>query len=355
MSTSTTVIFLLDILALKDLSNKNINSIKIKKVEELIKTLYSKINSTFQIDEEQYLKLSKIYKSKTSNELDKIQRNRMKHIARTLINYLETGEDSLEELSDEADKVISTLNKAYRFIIDSTKDGLKEILEEPLQENEVQKLKNDFSRNANIEIATLFISTGRSKEDFCNRTFISQSRLNRALKYILNLDDEKLEELKNKIIISEMELENEISLVEKVMMHYNRREKNISLIELQSLTRLSISGILKELKERNSPAHEKLKDMFFEYQNKLSLQQISFEEVRKTKTIINGREMTDEDHDIIENFIRDNKYPEQRAIYGCVKEAYFKGTLDLLKREHLKRCVLMKFNIIEKPKQKIYK
>ena len=354
MNTLTTVIFLLDILSLKEMSKKTLTNIQIKKIENLIKVFYSKTNNESPIVEPEYLELYRIYKSKNQDEEDRLRRNAMKAIAKDIVEYLSTGTDN-KTLENEDDKVVSSLNKAYKFIVESTQDSLNEIMNEHLEEKDIQNLKSDFSKNANIEIARLYLLSGNSKEEFCIKTFITQARLNRALVYVLSSDDEKLEELKKNIFDKEMALEEELHLIEQVLMNYNRKEKNITLIELQSLTNLTISGLLKELRERKSKAYEKLKEMYYEYQNKMTLQPIHFDAVRNTRTIINGREMTEEDHLIIENFIKENKYPEQRAIYAYVKDAYLKGTLDSLKRDVLKDKVLTKFNITEKPKEKCHK
>ena len=354
MNTLTTVIFLLDILSLKEMNKKNLTNIQIKKIENLIKVLYSKTNNTQPIVEAEYLELYRIYKSKNTDEEDRLRRNAMKEMAKDIVEYLNTG-ISNKTLENNDDKVVESLNKAYKFIIESIQDSLHEIINEHLEEKDIQNLKSDFSKNANIEIARLYVLSKATKEEFCIKTFITQARLNRALAYVLSSNDENLQELKEKIFANEIALEEELHLIEQVLMNYNRREKNITLIELQSLTALTLSALLKELRERKSKAYDKLKEMYYEYQNKMTLQPINFEAVRNTRTIINGREMTEEDHMIIENFIKENKYPEQRAIYAYVKDAYLKGNLDSLRREVLKEKVLTKFNILEKPKEKCHK
>ena len=51
MNTLTTVIFLLDILSLKEMSKKTLTNIQIKKIENLIKVFYSKTNNESPIVE----------------------------------------------------------------------------------------------------------------------------------------------------------------------------------------------------------------------------------------------------------------------------------------------------------------
>ena len=113
--------------------------------------------------------------------------------------------------------------------------------------------------------------------------------------------------------------------------------------------------MLRELRERKSPMYDKLKEFFYEYHTRNSLQPIYFNQLRNTKTIINGRVLTQEDYDNIEKFIKDNYYPDQRSIYTAVKYAYVNGCLELLEREKLKRRVMNKFNLYEEQVQKRYK
>ena len=87
----------------------------------------------------------------------------------------------------------------------------------------------------------------------------------------------------------------------------------------------------------------------------MRLKPVSFEQIRNTKTIINGRELTNEDFDIIEDFIDRNNYLQQNAIYTYVREAYLKGNIEEVNRENLKRRVLERFNIKEKDKVKNHK
>ena len=184
---------------------------------------------------------------------------------------------------------------------------------------------------------------------------ISEKRLERALKYVLQSEDETLKSLKDSVVESEIEEEQELELVEQVLANYNRREKNISIIEFQALSKLTLTTVLRRLREKNSPVLEKALDLFYEYHNRLRLKPVSFEQIRNTKTIINGRELTNEDFDIIEDFIDRNNYLEQNAIYTYVREAYLKGNIEEVNRENLKRRVLERFNIKEKDKVKNHK
>lgn len=355
MNTLTAVIFLLDILPIKEELKGILNNIQKKKIENLINTFYTKVRKETEINEEEYLNFYKIYRSRRTNEINKKRQEKVREIIEKLILFLETGRVTEKTTNEENDEVINKFNNAYHFITDALKENVKSILEEPLKDKDVEKLKTDSSKNAQIWMAKLYIESKKSKEEFCAKHFITQQRLNKALSYILNSTDENLDDLKNQVLISEMELELEVSLVEEIMKHYNRREKNINLIEFQSLTKLTVSGMLKELRERNSSAYEKLKEFYYEYQNRFSLQPIYFEQVRTTRTIVNGKEMTNEDHDIIEKFIKDNNYPEQRGIYSAVKDAYLKGNIESLRRDALKQQVLEKFNMNEKRLQKSYK
>ena len=88
MNTLTTVIFLLDILSLKEMSKKTLTNIQIKKIENLIKVLYSKTNNTSSIVEAEYLELYRIYKSKNTDEEDRLRRNAMKEMAKDIVEYL---------------------------------------------------------------------------------------------------------------------------------------------------------------------------------------------------------------------------------------------------------------------------
>jgi hypothetical protein len=355
MSTLTTVIFLLDVLSYKDELKKNLNNIQLSKIETLINVFYQKLKENFQIDEEQYLQLYKLYKSRRINEINKKRQDALKITVENIKYFLETACERKELPNKENDEIINYCNCAYNFIIKTLKESIKNILEEEIQEKDVEKLKFDNSKNAHIQMAKQFILSKKSKEEFTTKHFITQERLNRSLQYVLNLDDDNLNELKNSIIQSELELEEEVFLAEQLLFQYNRKEKNIKLIEFQALTKLTLPGMLKELGKRKSYAYDKCKDFYYEYQNRYCLQPIYYEQARNTKTTINGRVMTAEDHDIIEKFIKDNNYPEQREIYATVKAAYFKGNIDTLQRDKLKRSVLEKFNLVEKEPTKYYK
>lgn len=353
MDTLTTVVFLLDVLETKPELKRKLHKKQIEKLENLIKTLYRKINTNINHDE--YLALYNIHRSKLNSEKN---HDRKLYIIETInrIKYLLTTGEELESTQvDSTDEVIITLNKAYEFISQALKESITEIINTPVTERDIQNFKSDMSENASIEIIRLYLKSGKTKEQFCEMTFISLFRLNKAIEFILSTNDEKLAELQEKVLEKEEERESEIALIEQVMLNYNRKIKNISLIEFQSLSSQSINHTLAILKERKSIAYPYLNELYKEYQNRLRLTPFSFKSIREMKTIINGKPMTDEDHDTIEQFFKENNYPNQRAIYTYVREAYLKGDLESVRRDNLKRTVLDRFGLTEKPKEKIHK
>lgn len=352
MDILTTVVFLLDILELQGDFKKKLHKKQIEKLEHLIKVLYQKSNKN--INEDEYLALYSIHRSKINNEKTHARKYALIKTLERIKHLLITGEE-LEIKNESDDIVIKTLNQAYEYISSSVKDSVNEILAERLKEKDLQKLKCDMSENASLEIVRLYVETGKTKEEFCNKNFITFNRLNRALAFVLNSDDESLIDLKIQIYEKEVLREREIELIEQVMLNYNRREKNINLLEFQSLSSQTINRTLAVLKERESIAYPALNELYKEYQNRLRLQTFTFESMREMKTIINGVPMTDKDHDAIEQFFIENNYPQQRAIYTYVREAYLKGDLESVRRDNLKRTVLERFGIVEKPKEKIHK
>ena len=353
MDTLTTVVFLLDVLELQGDFKKKLYKKQIEKLEKLIKILYQKSNKN--INEEEYLSLYSIYRSKISCEKTKTRKIALLKTLERIRHLLITGKELESSEEDSTDVVINSLNQAYTFISNSVKEEVNEILSERLKEKDLQKLKCDMSENASIEIVRLYVETGKTKEEFCNKNFITFNRLNRALAFVLNSEDESLIDLKISIYEKEVLREREIELIEQVMLNYNRREKNINLLEFQSLSSQTINRTLAILKERESAAYPALNELYKEYQNRLRLQPFSFETMRETKTIINGVPMTEEDHAAIERFFKENNYPQQGAIYTYVREAYLKGNLESIRRDNLKRTVLERFGIVEKPKEKIHK
>lgn len=353
MDTLTTVVFLLDVLELQGDFKKKLHKKQIEKLEKLIKILYQKSNKN--INEEEYLSLYSIYRSKISCEKTKTRKIALLKTLERIRHLLITGKELESSEEDSTDVVINSLNQAYTFISNSVKEEVNEILSERLKEKDLQKLKCDMSENASIEIVRLYVETGKTKEEFCNKNFITFNRLNRALAFVLNSEDESLIDLKISIYEKEVLREREIELIEQVMLNYNRREKNINLLEFQSLSSQTINRTLAILKERESAAYPALNELYKEYQNRLRLQPFSFETMRETKTIINGVPMTEEDHDVIEQFFKENNYPQQGAIYTYVREAYLKGNIESIRRDNLKRTVLERFGIVEKPKEKIHK
>lgn len=353
MDTLTTVVFLLDVLELQGDFKKKLYKKQIEKLEKLIKILYQKSNKN--INEEEYLSLYSIYRSKISCKKTKTRKIALLKTLERIRHLLITGKELESSEEDSTDVVINSLNKAYTFISNSVKEEVNEILSERLKEKDLQKLKCDMSENASIEIVRLYVETGKTKEEFCNKNFITFNRLNRALAFVLNSEDESLIDLKISIYEKEVLREREIELIEQVMLNYNRREKNINLLEFQSLSSQTINRTLAILKERESAAYPALNELYKEYQNRLRLQPFSFETMREMKTIINGVPMTEEDHDAIEQFFKENNYPQQGAIYTYVREAYLKGNLESIRRDNLKRTVLERFGIVEKPKEKIHK
>lgn len=353
MDTLTTVVFLLDVLELQGDFKKKLHKKQIEKLEKLIKILYQKSNKN--INEEEYLSLYSIYRSKISCEKTKIRKIALLKTLERIKHLLITGKELESSEEDSTDVVINSLNQAYTFISNSVKEEVNEILSERLKEKDLQKLKCDMSENASIEIVRLYVETGKTKEEFCNKNFITFNRLNRALAFVLNSEDESLIDLKISIYEKEVLREREIELIEQVMLNYNRREKNINLLEFQSLSSQTINRTLAILKERESAAYPALNELYKEYQNRLRLQPFSFETMREMKTIINGVPMTEEDHAAIERFFNENNYPQQGAIYTYVREAYLKGNLESIRRDNLKRTVLERFGIVEKTKEKIHK
>lgn len=349
MDTLTTVVFLLDILSIQGDIKRKLHKKQISKLEKLIQLLYKKSNINTNDDE--YLALYNIYKSKLTDEKNQERKQAIKETIERINYLLKNGEDLDIQKQDSTDTIIKTLNQAYEFISSSIKESVKEILSEPLKERDLIELKSDMSENASLEIVRLFLKSGKSKEDFYKSYFISLKRLNRALEFVLNSENKDLEPVKEQILIKDMEREQEIQLIEKVMVNYNRKEKNINLIEFQSLSSQSINRVLAILKERKSIAYVPLNELYKEYQNRLRLTPFTFESIRQMRTTINGRTMTDEDHDVIEDFIVENNYPQQRAIYTYVRDAYLNGNLETIKRDNLRRSVLQKFNIEDSTKK----
>lgn len=349
MDTLTTVVFLLDILSIQGDIKRKLHKKQISKLEKLIQLLYKKSN--ININDDEYLALYNIYKSKLTDEKNQERKQAIKETIERINYLLKNGEDLDIQKQDSTDTIIKTLNQAYEFISSSIKESVKEILSEPLKERDLIELKSDMSENASLEMVRLFLKSGKSKEDFYKSYFISLKRLNRALEFVLNSENKDLETLKEQIIIKEMEREQEIQLIEKVMVNYNRKEKNINLIEFQSLSSQSINRVLAILKERKSIAYIPLNELYREYQNRLRLTPFTFESIRQMRTTINGRTMTDEDHDVIEDFIVENNYPQQRAIYTYVRDAYLNDNLETIKRDNLRRSVLQKFNIEDSTKK----
>lgn len=349
MDTLTTVIFLLDIISIQGDIKRKLHKKQISKLEKLIQLLYEKSN--ININDDEYLNLYNIYKSKLTDEKNQERKQAIKATIKRINYLLKNGEDLDIQKQDSTDTIIKTLNQAYEFISSSIKESVKEILSEPLKERDLIELKSDMSEKASLEIVRLFLESGKSKEDFYKSYFISLKRLNRALEFVLNSENKDLEPVKEQILIKDMEIEQEIQLIEKVMVNYNRKEKNINLIEFQSLSSQSINRVLAILKERKSIAYVPLNELYKEYQNRLRLTPFTFESIRQMRTIINGRTMTDEDHDVIEDFIVENNYPQQRAIYIYVRDAYLNGNLETIKRDNLRRSVLQKFNIEDSTKK----
>ncbi len=244
-----------------------------------------------------------------------------------------------------------SLNKAYKFITSTLKDDVKEMLLENLTEKDLEKHKTDFSENASIEIVRLFLESGKTKEEFCDKTLISLSRLNKALTFVLSSEDKKLESYKERILSIEDERNRELDLIEKLIVNYDRKQKNINLLEFQSFATQPINKILLMLKERKSYAQSYLNELYKEYNNRVRLASFTFTSLREMKTTINGRVMTDEDYDIIEEFFIRNKYPKQRAIYTYVREAYLNGNIEDTSRENVKKRVMERFNLTEEPKK----
>ena len=139
------------------------------------------------------------------------------------------------------------------------------------------------------------------------------------------------------------------------MLNYNRKEKNINLLEFQSLSSQTINRTLAILKERKSIAYPQLNELYREYQNRLRLAPFTFQAMRQMKTIVGGREMTNDDYDIIERFFMENNYPKQGAIFTYVRNAYLNGNLELVRRENLKKSLLERFGLLEKEKEKVHK
>ena len=355
MDTLTLVIFLIDMLDYNKEIKRTLHKIQVSKIESLIRIFYTKINDKQAINSDEYLELYKLCKHKITTETERIRKNAIKETLDNIKKFLITGEEKPILENENKDELISTLNKAYLFILESLRTNINEIINEPLNGKDIIKLKTDNSRNSHIGIVKLFIESNCSKEIFCRNHFISEKRLERALKYVLQSEDETLKSLKDSVVERETEEEQELELVEQVLANYNRREKNISIIEFQALSKLTLTTVLRRLREKNSPVLEKALDLFYEYQNRLRLKPVSFEQIRNTKTIINGRELTNEDFDIIEDFIDRNNYLEQNAIYTYVREAYLKGNIEEVNRENLKRRVLERFNIKEKDKVKNHK
>lgn len=353
MDTLTTVVFLLDILELQGDFKKKLHKKQLEKLENLIKVLYQKSNKN--INEDEYLALYSIHRSKVSSEKTKERKIALMEVLERLKHLLMTGEELEKSNTETDDSFVSTLNKAYDYISSLIKDSIKEILSEPIKEYELPSLSNDMSENASLELVKAYLKSNFGKEEFCKENFLTCSRLNKALNFVLKSNDSNLEELKIQIIEKEEAREKELAIIEQVIVNYDRKAKNISLIEFQSLSSQSINRTLAELKERGSFAYPALNELYKEYQNRLRLKPFTFRSMREMKTTINGVEMSDKDYDVIEQFFSENNYPKQRAIYTYVRDAYLKGNLESVRRDNLKRTVLERFGIVEKPKEKIHK
>lgn len=353
MDILTTVVFLLDRLDIKNDVKKKLHNKQIRKIEKLIETIYQKSNSN--INEDEYLELYSIHSSKVSSEKTKERKIALMEVLERLKHLLMTGEELEKGKTETDDSFVSTLNKAYDYISSLIRDSIKEILSEPIKEYELPSLLNDMSENASLELVKAYLKSNFGKEEFCKENFLTCSRLNKALNFVLKSDDSNLEELKTQIIEKEEAREKELAIIEQVIVNYDRRAKNISLIEFQSLSSQSINRTLAVLKERGSFAYPALNELYKEYQNRLRLKPFTFRSMREMKTTINGVEITDKDYDVIEQFFRENNYPKQGAIFTYVRDAYLKGDLKSVERETLKRNVLEKFGIVEKQKEKIHK
>ena len=148
MDILTIVVFLLDRLDVKNDLKKKLHNKQIRKIEKLIETIYQKSNTN--INEEEYLELYSIHRSKVSSEKTKERKLALMEVLERIKYLLITGEELENSYAETEDSFISTLNKAYDYISSLTKDSIKEILSEPLKEYELPSLLNDVSENASL-------------------------------------------------------------------------------------------------------------------------------------------------------------------------------------------------------------
>jgi len=144
-------------------------------------------------------------------------------------------------------------------------------------------------------------------------------------------ENKKLRFISNRETIKE--LAKEIKEEELEVLEFLRR--------IPFITSRTFVNKLMEFMKRNNSIEEYNTIMSYMAKNRLFdknlTKQLDIEELYKEITIINGREITKEDNDIIINFMRENRYPMIRKSYVLIRKEYLNGNLNLDKKKSLEK------------------
>ena len=121
------------------------------------------------------------------------------------------------------------------------------------------------------------------------------------------------------------------------------KEEEIEVLEflrrIPFITSRTFVNKLMEFMKRNNSIEEYNAIMSYMAKNRLFdknlTKQLAIEELYKERTIINGREITKEDNDIILEYMKENKYPTIRKVYILIRKKYLNGELILKEKQKI--------------------
>ena len=122
------------------------------------------------------------------------------------------------------------------------------------------------------------------------------------------------------------------------------KEEEIEVLEflrrIPFITSRTFVNKLMEFMKRNNSIEEYNAIMSYMAKNRLFdknlTKPLAIEELYKERTIINGREITKEDNDIILEYMKENKYPMIRKSYVLVRKKYLNDDISLTEKEKIK-------------------
>lgn len=239
-------------------------------------------------------------------------------------------------LFNEENIIVERLIEVYNFYSINEKNNN---LKEAIYLHNIEAI-NSFYNYSNFIINSFINDIPYDKEEFYNDFGINEEVFNYCVEVIhevdVNLYNKYISSLNRYKILNK---EHSISQLEDISyaIENGRFMDNTEFSELEFIKRFPFKEfnfrktLINFIKENNLYGMDNI--LLFIYNNRIinqSFDYISIYDILKTKTIVNGKELTNDDYSIIINYLINNDLPLVARSYYLVKKMYLNNELNVL-------------------------